>query len=313
VPAEAIHLSALADLRQRSPGLRRTLGSPRAEAAARVGAMFVDLPYFQHMRRGLLRYLVGLPQADSPWGDRFHQRAPIALGVRLAEEGASLRRERATREDGDALVALAAGYFSHAAVDTALHPLVNRLALARGARLGTPGFIREHQEVEKLQSVLFHEARHGIDYLGTAQLAAFVAIDWRVLERSGPVCIAIERAMSSALGLAPKRGDYASWARGYRFFVSVISGPLGRRAVSPADKERERPELLYACDLPGRFTAAVERSERWIDALLAYVDDGRFDASARVALDRHIPEQSLDPPPEGVDFSASGDEISTPR
>ena len=299
MPAESIHLSALADLRaSASSRVTRALATPRAELAARVGVMFVDLPYFHRFELGLVRYLLRLPQASSPWGDRFHQRAPIALGVRLAERGARLRSQTMTRDVGDELVALSVGYMSHAAVDTALHPLVNRLAVDRGARLHTRAFLREHQEVEKFQSVLFHEARHGVDYLGTPALAAHIAIDWRLVETPGLASSVIDEAAHATLGIAPRRADFAAWAHGYRFFVKMITGPLGRRAVSREDKARERPGLIEACDYPGRYAAAVARSVTWIDALLGYVDDGIFDDSARSALARTIPEQSLDPAPE---------------
>ncbi len=300
MPAEAIHLSALGDLCSRpSVRLRRALFGAHAEVAARVGVMFVDMPYFHRFELGLARYVLGLPQARSPWGDRFHQHAPIALGVRLAELGARLQRASATRTAGEALVALAVGYMSHAAVDTALHPLVNRLAVERGVTLGTRAFLREHQEVEKLQSVLFHEARYGVDHLGTPRLASYISIDWRPLAEP-PIATAIGAGARAVLGVAPRACDFAAWARGYRLFVSMIAGPLGRRAVSQADKARERPTLIEACDYPGRYSAAVERSVVWTDALLGYVEDGRFDDSARAALASVIPEQSLDPPPEAA-------------
>jgi hypothetical protein len=306
MPAEAIHLSALGDLRARAPArVTRALAPPACAAAVRVGAMFVDLPYFDRFGRGLVRYVLGLPQASSPWGDRFHQQAPIALGIRIAETGARLSRTAATREVGEALVALAVGYTSHAAVDAALHPLVNRLAIARGARLGTPGFTREHQEVEKYQSVLFHEARYGVDYLGTAALRDFVTIDWRMLERGGFVVASIHEATRAILGVSPRPRELARWTSGYRFFVSVLSGPLGRRAVTAEDKARERAAVFEDCDYGRRYEHAVRRSLSWVEALLAYVDEGRFGDDGRAALARVMPEQSLDPPPEAMETAAA--------
>jgi hypothetical protein len=309
MPAESIHLSAFGDLAS-TPRLRRALAG--VGPIARIGVMFVDLPYFDGFAWNLVRYLARRPQAGSRWGDRLHQQAPIALGMRLAEEGARLGRGSATRDAGHALIAFAVGYLCHAAVDTALHPLVNRLAAERGARFGTCEGTRLHQEVEKYQSVLFHEARHGVDYLGTRELGEFIAIDWRPLGDRGPFGNAIERACLTTLGEAPTRGQYAAWARGYRLFATTIASPLARRIVTADDKARERPRVIEACDFSGRYHAAVARSERWIDALLAYVDDGVFDASSASALACAIPEQSLDPPPESVEGLSAGAEDSPP-
>ncbi len=44
-----------------------------------------------------------------------------------------------------------------------------------------------------------------------------------------------------------------------------------------------------------RFGEAVERSQEWVCTAAAYARDGVFDDSARTALARVIPEQSLDP------------------
>ena len=126
MPAEAIHLSALDDTLVALPlRLRATLVAPATWPVAKLGAMFVDLPYYEGITGTLLRHTLGLPPRPSSWGDVLHQRAPIALGVRLGELGVALQRQRALHKQGDALVALALGYISHAAVDTALHPLVN--------------------------------------------------------------------------------------------------------------------------------------------------------------------------------------------
>jgi hypothetical protein len=296
VPAEAIHLSALMDTLTVLPiPVRRALCAPAGGEAVRAGAMFVDLPYCDRFRRTLVRYVLGVPPQLSPWGDVLHQRAPIALCRGLAEAGARLQRSAASREAGAYLVALALGYASHAALDTALHPLVNALAGVRGAALGDPHLIRQHQEVEKFQSVLFHEERHGHDYLGTPVLRDFLAIDWRPL-CAGPVLQAVLGEMRAALGEAPEPALLRRWTRGYGTYIGVLGGLLGRRVATGAEKERERPALYDAVGFPGRFAAAVGRSVDWVRTLHDYVSDGAFDDSARAELGRRIPEQSLDPP-----------------
>lgn len=298
MPAEAIHLSALEDtLRRAAPALQRRVREPRLREAARLGAVFVDLPYFERFSRVLLRYLLKRPQAPSPWGDRLHQAAPIALGRRLAEAGARLQRSSDTREAGDVLVALALGYFSHAAIDTALHPLINRLASDRAAALGD-AVSRQHHEVEKFQSVLFHRDRLGFDFLGTATLRALVTIQATPILRPGPIAEALQAGARAVLGQAPGAPRLADWVRGYGVYAALISGPGGKTIAPRALQDHERPGLYDAVDFPGRYAAAVARSRAWVAALVDYLDDGRFDPSAQAALLRAVPEGTLDPGPE---------------
>src|SRR5688572_26807297 len=112
MPAEAVHLSALLDSLPGSPAeaLLRRHGRE-----ARLGAILVDLPYFDRFALGVLRYLLRRPVAGSTWGASFHLRRPVGLGKALLRRAASLRAAAPTREDGDRLLALALGYFSHLA------------------------------------------------------------------------------------------------------------------------------------------------------------------------------------------------------
>ena len=167
MPVEAVHLSAFEDTLAVAPAILRRAIPPSLRDAARAGALFVDLPYFHWFAIGLVRYALRWPQAPSRWGDLLHQRAPIRLGVALGEAGAVLLRSAATAETGAYLRALALGYVSHAALDTLMHPLVNRLAAEQAAALGDT-VARQHGEVEKIHSVLFHEERYGFDFLGTS-------------------------------------------------------------------------------------------------------------------------------------------------
>lgn len=314
MPAEAIHLTALDDTLVALPApLRRQLVRPDTLPALRLGAMFVDLPYFEAITTTLLSHALGLTPRPQPWGDIFHQQAPIALGVHLGEVGARMQRRSELRAAGDFLRALALGYMSHAAVDTALHPLVNRLAAQRADALGDHP-LRQHREVEKYQSVLFHEERHGCDYLGRAPLRDFIALESRPLWSAGPVAEAVQMALRDCLGQAPAPALFRQWGRGYERFVTVLGGALGRRAVSAAEKERERPALYRAVDFPGRYSAAVQRSIRWVTLLASYLEHGAGSESARESLRQQIPEQSLDaledaqptaPPPKGCDATAA--------
>ena len=126
VPAEGIHLTALREA-MASPALsanaRRRL--VRNDDAARLGAIFVDLPYFHRFTNEVLRYVVGMPAKPSVWGATLHDGGAIDLLNALIEI--------ARRERDEMLGAIALGVASHCAIDRALHPLINALArLHRG-------------------------------------------------------------------------------------------------------------------------------------------------------------------------------------
>ncbi len=277
MPAEGVHFSALNDSAVATPH----------PGAARLGAVFVDLPYFDRFPSAVLRYLLDRPPAPSRWGDVTHHRAPIAVGRGLAEEAARLGGD-----DGAWLHALALGYISHAAVDRSVHPHVNALAAARAERLRDT-HARQHQEVEKYQSILFHDARMGFEVMGTRALYEHCIVDPSPLWKPGRVADAVERVLQGAWGEAPSREELKSWSKGYVQYVKLIASPLGRRVAPREEKERVRAEVFP--HFAEQFSRAVAQSRRWMQALDAYVRDGRFDESARAQLERVIPEGTIDP------------------
>lgn len=277
MPAEGVHFSALDD-----SGFATT-----HPGALRLGAVFVDLPYFERFPRAVLRYLLERPPAASRWGDVTHHRAPIAVGRGLVEEA-----QRLGGDEGAWLRALALGYICHAAVDRTVHPHVNALAARRAERLGdTPA--RQHLEIEKYQSILFHDARLGFEVMGTRALYEHCRVDAAPLWRPGRVGDAVQRVLLAAWGEAPTRETLRGWSRGYAQYVTLISSPLGRRIAPRAEKERVRDEVFEG--FAAQFAQAVAQSKRWLHALDAYARDATFDASARAELERVMPEGTIDP------------------
>lgn len=279
MPAEAVHVSALHDA---------AVPPPRADAA-KLGALFVDLPYFDRFPLAVGRYLFKRPPAPSRWGDVTHHRAPIAVARALMEE--------ARRADAAArgwLHSFALGYICHAAVDRSVHPHVNAFAKARAEAQGDT-LSRQHQEVEKYQSILFHEQRLGRDFMGTLALRDYCAVDASPLWKSPDVRDAVQRALNRAWGEAPLPADFRDWAGGYAQYLLLIASPLGKTVAPPAAKERVRAELFDGPAFPKQFEAAVAQSNRWMAALGAYFDDGRFDDSAKAQLEAEIPEGTIDP------------------
>jgi len=298
MPAEAIHFTALEDTMLALPiSVRKRMACPEMIAATRLGTMFVDLPYFESIGMSLVCHALAINRRPhpQPWGDWFHQRAPIEVGIRIGEQGVKLARHSDTRNAGERLIAMSLGYMCHAAIDAALHPMVNELAVERAERFGDHP-LRQHREIEKYQSVLFHEERHHWDYLGTPMLKVLIALDPSPLWNPGPLCDGVQHALTDSLGEAPSPYSFRRWGSGYERYVALIAGPIGRWAISKADKEREQPALYTTPAFPERYSQALSQSIKWVRLLADHLSHGEESSRSRAALLREIPEQSIDPP-----------------
>ena len=302
MPAEAIHLSALEDS-FKGPGLalRLAAGVEDRERASmlRVGAVLIDLAYFDRFALGVLRYLLGRPLATSPIGDQLHQITPVRLCKLILRRAALLRAQPSTRKDGGRLLAVGLGYLSHIAVDSSLHPLVNQLAGVRAKRLGDRP-ARQHNEVEKFHSILFHEERLGYDFMGDARLVAHITVDGDVIRGGGAIAVAFRDALVTVHSAAPPDRVLARWIRGYAQYTQLLASRFGKRLMPQAVKDEVRGEVY---DAPyGRFVdhyaRAVLRSRSYLEAGLAFAADGDSDD----AFDRVVPEGSIDDPPYATDL-----------
>jgi len=259
----------------------------------------VDLPYFDEFALAVLNFVRKRAQKHSPWGDIFHHGTPISVGRRLGERAITLSRSAATREVGETLHALSIGYMCHAAVDTSMHPMVNRAARARQRTHGG-AHSRQHQEVEKFQSILFHEQRNGFDFMGTLKLYRYISVEGRLLGDASPLQDAVREVIAAEYQRAPSAAELRRWVSGYRTYAMLLASPLGKTIAPAADKERERPGLFDGLEFPRRFGEAVAQSRRWVTAFTDYLSDGRFDDSARAALAAIIPEGTIDPDPDAA-------------
>jgi hypothetical protein len=310
VPAEGIHLSALDDLIATGPArcVSRLSAGARREAA-RLGSVLVDLPYFESFAMAVANYLLRRPQRTSPWGDTMHHTQPIAVGRRLMAAGfAALRAAggaRGAQEQAELVIAFALGYIAHAAVDRSMHPLVNYLAQQRSLRTGRRPD-QEHHEVEKYQSILFHEDRFGIDMMGRLFLYNYLDIDFTLLcgrrgQAWGPLWPALYHALHKTHGIAPTLADFRRWTGSFDDYRLILTSPLGATLVPDYEKLFTRPALYDAVRFPRRYQVAVGAAGDWADALLSYglalSFEPRNDTSAETALQHLIPEGSIDPGP----------------
>ena len=304
MPAEAIHLSAWADTQlSASTYVRSATSTPVLAEAARAGALLVDLPYFESFHVAVWKYLRKQPQRPSRWGDMTHNLRPIELALKLGEAGVQLSRARATADAGQYLVALALGYISHAAVDTNMHPWINELAHQRAASLhSTHG--QQHHELEKFQSILFHEQRLGFDFMGTLRLYRYIGVDFSPLHQPGLIAQTVQAALRANKGEAPELAQLQNWVRGYGSYVLLLSSPLGKTIAPPAAKQQNRADTFETVDFPARFAEAVAQSKRWVQTLADYLQSSAFDEPSRAHFFSYIPEGTIDP--DALRSSGSG-------
>lgn len=294
VPAEGIHLTALREALaapRLAAGVRRR--ALRHEDAARLGALLVDLPYFDRYAQEVVRYALRIPARPSPWGARLHEGGAIALldGV--------LRVARRRRDPVAGAVAL--GLASHLAIDRALHPLVN--ALARLHPHGDHG--SSHREVEKFQSICFHEEYLGQDLMGRRGIARYLTLHLAGELDDAALARPILEAFAHAFGDALAPRELARLGKGYVAHCRLLGSPIGRRIAPPAEKERARPLFVHGPwgTFAGHLAAAVDASLVVLDAAGAVLDADDHDAEAAfAALARVLPPGTIDPQGDEVDL-----------
>ncbi|MEZ4401554.1 MAG: zinc dependent phospholipase C family protein [Kofleriaceae bacterium] len=292
MPAEGIHLTALREALA-APGLgpsaRRRI--VRDEDGARLGALLVDLPYFDRYAGEVARYLLRRPARPSRWGTLLHDGGAVALLTALLDEA----RAQATPLVG----AIALGLASHLAIDRALHPLIN--ALARAHPHGDHG--SSHREVEKFQSICFHEAYLGRDLMGHPGISRHLAIRLTGELARPALARPLVAAFHAAFADAPTVVELARFGRGYRTHAWLLGTPAGRRIAPPAAKEAARPRYLHGAwgAFADHLAAAVTASLPIIDAAADVLDATTGDvAAAHAALARRLPPGTIDPAGDDV-------------
>jgi hypothetical protein len=131
--------------------------------------------------------------------------------------------------------------------------------------------------------------------MGTPELGGYCAVDASSLWGGGQIEQTVQEVLRGVLGEAPSPAQLRRWSGGYRQYLRLISSPVGKRVAPRALRERERGAVYDSVRFPEQFTEAVAQSVRWVDALADYAADGGFDASARSALEKAIPEGTIDP------------------
>lgn len=298
MPAEGIHLTSLREA-VAAPGFpaKARAVTTRYEGAARLGAIAHDLPYFDRYLAEVVRYATKRKPRPSAFGNIVHERAAVDIAMFVLE--------RARERRSDTLAVLGLGLVSHAAMDRQMHPLVN--ALARKYAEGR-SHDASHREVEKHQSIGFHDAYFGRSIMGNPVVVRLVSVPVAELFADPTISDTLATAFSTSCGIPMAPSLLRRMGRGYAQHSALLGSPLGKRATNAKERAEIMPRFLSGTwgrfdDILARTVAgtlpALERAWAFYEAT------GADAATARHALLDVLPLGSIDPQGESVDLGAS--------
>jgi len=270
----------------------------RAPGARRLGAVFVDLPYFTAFPLQVVRHFVGRVSLSDPWGHVFHTRGVGRFALALLES--VRRRHLDIRAEGAAAIAFVGGYLSHHAMDRLIHPIVQCHVREELARRGG-WFESHHTEVEKYQSLFFHEERFGHDIMGSPYprevTGSFPGASPWAARVPAELASVIESAVVEVHARAPSRATLDAWLRWTSWYGRLLSGRHGWReglAALAGDAAALRRRFYVDTDLAGQVDRATELTLDYLRAADELLRADAVDRAARVRFLDAVPDVDLD-------------------
>lgn len=224
MPTTMVHTTFIEELGREDrieASLRSTIA--RHPEQARLGAIFPDLQYYENFFRLLTRYLLKLPLPFSPWSYLFHAKAPATLGRTFLE----VLKKEPVKENLEPKLAFIAGYFSHLALDTMLHPPVWTLTQREGH---SDLHAKEiHTICERYQGLFYHQQIYGYDITGSS----FLREKMRLLPAGhrrldGALYHLFQKACLEVFSRYPSQRQFHNWIRGIQLYARILSTPLGK-------------------------------------------------------------------------------------
>ncbi|MHB8875050.1 MAG: hypothetical protein ACYC8T_15300 [Myxococcaceae bacterium] len=293
MPSLLLHMAAVERLAADGISLPPEIARAMEEDVeyARLGAALADLPECSGLRAGLGPLF---PDQEPPKFARlFHGRAPVAMGLKMAElvaNGALVGTEPG--------LAFVAGYFSHVCLDRRLNPLVERL-VARHRRSGESERAARRR-IDWTQALFYLRELHGKELLGTGALRG----KFQVLKHPGLPTRGIGRGLyeiirlssQESLDVAPKKSEVDSWIRGLYFQAVLLASPLGRLRALPSYTSLAYRELYQAADfdVAAEVDGALATTRAVLDRLSSMIRRGAFSPRARARFLDEFPEGSIE-------------------
>ncbi|MGQ0506994.1 MAG: hypothetical protein ACT4TC_16915 [Myxococcaceae bacterium] len=225
MPSLLLHLTAVERLAANPDMLPREMTQALLEDLpyAHLGAALPDLPLFDGLRGG---FELVAPRKSLPYFAKvFHGRAPVALGIKMAELVAN-----GALVGTHAGLALVCGYFTHLCLDRVLHPIVDRLVAER--RTVGQSELHVHRQIEWAQALRYVREFHGREMVGDPAIRS----KFQVLKSTGLPTRGVGKGMYEVIRLAcndtfneaPPKVELDGWIRGLYLAGLLLSSPLGR-------------------------------------------------------------------------------------
>lgn len=241
MPALLLHLTLAKELTSRNdapPLLQRA--AVQEQGAFMLGAILPDLPYHAHFGRQMMRHLLRHPYLQTEWGDIFHFRGTGQLALALLSHA---KRQQLSGAACDKVLALAAGYLSHYAIDKFSHPIINLLTAKLSPSTNEPQPIL-HNRLERYQSLLYHWDRFHHDISGTSYARKIIGqvaganLFHPTLEESlwQPLRIALLETHAHT----PSIPQVKDWLWGIAAYGHVMASPMGLLERLPEDQTELR-------------------------------------------------------------------------
>jgi len=230
LPATIVYLVGVERLALAPGGLPAPVARALVEDLeyARLGAAWLDLPWYGNFAGELARILLGW-NASPPRALDLLRAAPVHVGLRLAE--AVMRGALVGTEAGLALVA---GYFLHLCFDRSLGRMMTTIL---GGDARDPGALQARRGVEWVQAQLWLRETLGYDPLGTPEIARrFQVVKRRGFPARGlgrGIHLLLRTAYLDVVGQAPRKAEVDSWVRGLWLYGRVLGSALGKTLSLP--------------------------------------------------------------------------------
>jgi hypothetical protein len=256
-----------------------------------LGSILPDLPYHFKFGRQLLRHLTRRAYLHSEWGDLLHTRGTGRLALALL---AHIRRSFPGPRERQQLLALAAGYISHHAVDRTCHPVVQQVVRQR-LQAGEHHNVM-HSRVERYQSLIYHHDLLGYDIAGTPfgarllrQTAGTGLLRPRLPE---PLWLALRASCIETHGRVPAAAEVRDWLWGITAYGAVFSSPSGRMERLHGDLDQLRQTWYQGpgIDLLTPIHRAQEVTRDCWQAAMQVLDAGQLTGEVRRAFLQQVPD-----------------------
>jgi hypothetical protein len=281
------------------PALRAAM--QREIIYTRLGATFVDLPFYTNIWTMMLGYYLEHPAEPCPFAQRMHRDRPDLFTWHVLQV---CRRESSALSEAQRLAFLG-GFLSHVALDLELHPLVNWCA-RRDVILHGGVESHQHRLAEKYQSLFFHREVLGADILGVPRL---FTEQTQIVEHTAFFNLVTDRPVirwSADLlaefcrGEAPGPRDLASWIRAFRHFALSISLPIAKENSNRLGNAENR--ALYYDNADFRFMdhyrRAHARSVELLELAHAIWRSGDLSPESKASFLQRAQITNLAEPPE---------------